>query len=92
MLGEITLITQLNSSETVQNTVFCEVQDITQSEFAAAGQKDRKPKYKFVVWAFEYQDETEIEYNGQRLTVYRTFRRQNEEKIELYTEKRLGRH
>ena len=55
-------------------------------------QKDRKPKYKFVIWAFEYQDETEIEYNGQRLTVYRTFRRQNEEKIELYTEKRLGRH
>lgn len=32
-----------------------------------------------------------IEYNGQRLTVYRTYKRKNEEKTELYAEKRVGR-
>ena len=42
-------------------------------------------------WSFEYSNQTEIEYNGQRLTVYRTYKRKNEEKTELYAEKRVGR-
>lgn len=91
MLGEITLKEQINETETAEATVFCEVESITQSEFGAAGQKDIKPSYKFVVWAFEYNNQTELEYNGQRLTIYRTFERQQEEKIELYAEKRVGR-
>lgn len=91
MLGEITLKEQINDEETEEITVLCEVDSITQSEFEAAGQKDIKPRYKFTVWVFEYNDQTELEYNGQRLTIYRTYRRQQEEKIELYAEKRVGR-
>ena len=91
MPGEITLIEQINDTETEETTIFCEVDSITQSEFEAAGQKDIKPSYKFTVWSFEYNDQTEVEYCGQRLTIYRTYQRQNEERIELYAEKRLGR-
>ena len=91
MPGEITLIEQINDTKTEKTTIFCEVDSITQSEFEAAGQKDIKPSYKFTVWSFEYNDQTEVEYCGQRLTIYRTYQRQNEERIELYAEKRLGR-
>ena len=65
MPGEITLIEQINDTETEETTIFCEVDSITQSEFEAAGQKDIKPSYKFTVWSFEYNDQTEVEYCGQ---------------------------
>ena len=83
MYGEITLIEAVNSTETEKTGVFAEVYSITQSEFATAGQKDIKPAYKFSVWQFEYDGQTEILYNGMRLTVYRTFLR-DDDKIELY--------
>ena len=91
MQEEITLCEQINDSEVEKTIIFCDVESITQSEFEAVGQKDIKPQYKFVVWSFEYSNQTEIEYNGQRLTVYRTYKRKNEEKTELYAEKRVGR-
>ena len=77
MYGEITLKTQLNATETESVTICCEVDSITQSEYAT-------------VWAHEYNDQTELEYNGQRLTIYRTYKKPNEEKLELYAEKRAG--
>lgn len=91
MQEEIMLCEQINDSEVEKTIIFCDVESITQSEFEAVGQKDIKPQYKFVVWSFEYSNQTEIEYNGQRLTVYRTYKRKNEEKTELYAEKRVGR-
>ena len=90
MQEEITLCEQINDSEVEKTIIFCDVESITQSEFEAVGQKDIKPQYKFVVWSFEYSNQTEIEYNGQRLTVYRTYKRKNEEKTELYAEKRVA--
>lgn len=75
MQEEITLCEQINDSEVEKTIIFCDVESITQSEFEAVGQKDIKPQYKFLVWSFEYSNQTEIEYNGQRLTVYRTYKR-----------------
>ena len=91
MFGEITLKEQVNETDIEQITICCEVDSITQSEYATAGVKDIKPSYKFTVWAHEYNDQTELEYNGQRLIVYRTYRKPTEEKVELYAEKRSGR-
>ena len=91
MLGEITLREKINTTQVEETTIFCEVESITQSEYIAAGQKDIKPRYKFTVWAFEYNNQTEVEYEGQKLTIYRTYNKKNEEKIELYAERRLGR-
>lgn len=91
MLGEITLREKINATQVEETTIFCEVESITQSEYIAAGQKDIKPSYKFTVWAFEYNNQTEVEYEGQKLTIYRTYNKKNEEKMELYAERRLGR-
>lgn len=90
MYGEITLREAVNDSEIEETEVFAEVESITQSEFAAAGKKDIKPAYKFSIWQFEYNGQTDILYKGMRLTVYRTFPREDD-KIELYTEERSGR-
>lgn len=89
MFGEITLVEAINSTEEENTTIYAEVESITQSEFVAAGKKDIKPAYKFIVWQFEYSGQTDVRYNGQRLTVYRTFPR-SDDKIELYTEERSG--
>ncbi len=90
MQGEITLREQINEEKLDEQTIFADVYGITQSEFAAAGQKDLKPSYKFTVWKFEYNGQTEVEYDGHILTVYRTFE-PSVDKIELYTEERKGR-
>lgn len=49
------------------------VEPIGRDEFVAAGQKGMKARYKFNVWANEYNDEQEVEYNGRRLTIYRSY-------------------
>ena len=89
MDAEITLITALDDYNDQRRTIFAEREAITQHEYVAAGQKDIKPAHKFIVWAFEYEGETDIEYNGKSYTVYRTF--EKGDKVELYAEERGGR-
>lgn len=91
MIAEITLISRINATEDEKTKVLAEIESITQKEFSTAGEKGIKPIFKIVMWRHEYNNETELEYNGQRLTVYRTYDRITENKIELYTEKRAGR-
>lgn len=90
MLGEIVLKEAINENETESTNALAEVQSITQSEFATAGKKDIRPAHKFIIWNFEYSGQTELDYDGKRYTVYRTFKR-NDDRIELYTEERSGR-
>ncbi len=90
MTGEIILIEPLNEREIEEKIVFAEVKGITQNEYVAAGKKDIKPAYKFEMWEFDYDGQTDIKYNGKRLTVYRTYPREDGI-IELYTEERGGR-
>jgi len=70
--------------------VFAKVQSAGRNEFAAAGQAGRKPRIMFLVWAEEYAGQPEIEYNGKRLTVYRTYDARTDGRVELYTEGRSG--
>lgn len=91
MIAEITLISRINATEDKKTKVFADIESITQKEFSTAGEKGIKPALKIVMWRHEYNSETELECNGQRLTVYRTYDRITENKIELYTEKRAGR-
>lgn len=76
--------------EDVKNGVIATVEPIGRDEFAAAGQKNMKARYKFDVWENEYKDEQEVEYNGRRLTIYRTYGPRPDGKIELYTGERAG--
>ena len=73
--------------EDVKNDVIATVEPIGRDEFVAAGQKAR---HKFDVWANEYNDEQEVEFNGRRLTIYRSYGPKADGKIELYAGERTG--
>ena len=68
--------------EDVKNGVIATVEPIGRDEFVAAGQKSMKARYKFDVWANEF--------NGRRLTIYRSYGPKADGKIELYAGERAG--
>ena len=39
---------------------------------------------------FDYDGEEEVEYQGKRFRVYRSYLNQEEERVELYLEERVG--
>lgn len=76
--------------EDVKNGVIATVEPIGRDEFVAAGQKGMKARHKFNVWGNEYNDEQEVEYNGRRMTIYRSYGPKDDGKIELYAGERAG--
>ena len=76
--------------EDIKTGVFATVNPIGRDEFAAAGQKSMKARYKFDVWESEYNDEQELLYKGSRLTIYRTYGPRSDGKMELYAGERAG--
>ena len=69
--------------------VFCNVQSISQSEWYQGGQNGLKPEYKITMFAPDYSGQKEVELNGVKYGVYRTYLRQDEN-IELYLERKVG--
>ena len=63
--------------------VFCDVRSITRAEWYDAGRNGFKPDLSFVMFAPDYHGEDEIEFEGHKYSVYRTYIGQNES-IELY--------
>lgn len=76
------------ATETKYDT-FCEVDSISRAEFFGAGKAGLTPEYKFIVNAIEYDGQPEVEYEGKRYSIYRTYRT-NEDMMELYAEYRSG--
>ncbi len=72
-----------------EHDIYCDVKSISQREFYAAGENGFKPELRFDVFAYDYNGEDLIEYNGNRYTVYRTFQSSNNV-LELYTERKTG--
>lgn len=79
----------IQRAKTQENTVFCNVTSISGAEFFEAAQTGVKPELRFVIYSFEYNGETLVEYNGTEYTVYRTFAR-SKDLIELYVTKDGG--
>ena len=69
--------------------VIAEISSITQSEFMDAGQIGLKPDLRFEVWTAEYNGQENVEMDGTRYSVYRTYKR-SDGRTELYTERRSG--
>lgn len=69
--------------------LFCSVESITQSEWAAAGKQGLNAAYKVIVYTDEYGGEEIAVLDGIRYKVYRTYRRKDD-KTELYLERRVG--
>lgn len=68
---------------------FCQVQSVSRAEFFNAGKAGLTPEYVFTVNAVEYDGQSEVEYEGKRYTIYRTYRT-DEDMMELYAEYRSG--
>lgn len=69
--------------------VFVSQQSVAQSEFFQAGQAGFKPELQLTMFGPEYHGETEVELDGIRYTIYRTYARRSDE-IELYLQRRVG--
>ena len=76
------------ATETESET-FCKVDSITRAEFFNAGKAGLTPEYKITVNAVEYNGQPEVEYEGKRYTIYRTYLT-DEDMMELYAEYRSG--
>lgn len=65
--------------------VFAQVKSIGESEFYQAAASGLKPEVKFVIADYlDYSDEKEVEWNGKRYNVLRTYRKDNTLEITVY--------
>lgn len=71
-----------------ERTVLCEVNSISQSEFFAAANTELQPELKFSVFFGDYENESVVEFQGNRYAVYRTYRAGDY--MELYVERKIG--
>lgn len=62
---------------------------VSQTEFYSAGQQGFKPEARFDIYQTEYSGQDEMEVGGERLTIYRTYEREDG-RVELYATKRKG--
>ena len=69
--------------------VYARVDSISAREFFNAGISDIKPEFKLTLNADEYGGEKIVTLSGQRYSVYRTYRA-NENTIEVYVERKGG--
>lgn len=60
------------------------------SEVHAAATSGLKPSAVFTLWAAEYNGELRVVYAGKEYKVYRTYDLEDERKVELHCEVRLG--
>lgn len=70
--------------------VYAQIDSITRDEWYNAGKNGIKATYRVTVYLFEYANETIVEVNGERLSVYRTYVIPNTDEIELYLETQGG--
>ena len=74
----------------VETEILCHIESIGQREFFSAGQNGINSDIKIVTQSVNYNNESIIEYNGERYGIYRTYRRSNSDEIELYCEWKGG--
>lgn len=69
--------------------VYCNVSSVSRAEWYEAGQQGLKPEYRITMFAYDYDGQEEVVFNGVHYSVYRTFLAANDE-IELYVEAQGG--
>src|SRR5690554_853289 len=69
--------------------VLCNIKSIGRNEFYAAAQTGLKPEITFVIHGYEYNEEKEVEFEGEKYKVIRTYMKDFEE-MELTCEKVAG--
>lgn len=70
--------------------VFCGVSSVTRQEFFNAGRSGLNPSFVFLVFAGDYAGETMCIYEGQSYAIYRAYRPEDSDYIELYVQREGG--
>lgn len=73
----------------IRRQVIAMKKSVRQSEFYQAAAIGLKPEITFVTWSFEYKGELEIEHEGKKYRIIRTFE-SNPKEIELICEGMAG--
>lgn len=71
-----------------ERTVFCEVASVSQAEFYQAANTEFNPEFRFTVFFGDYEGESILAFNGNRYSIYRTYRTGDD--LELYAERKVG--
>lgn len=74
--------------------VWAKIKSISRAEWAAAGQHGLQPQLVAIVYALDYADQPVVMIgegkSAKRYSVYRTYRPENSEYMELYLERKVG--
>ena len=74
--------------------VWAKLKSVSRSEWAAAGQHGLQPQLVAIVYALDYAQQPVVQIGegagARRYAVYRTYRPENSEYIELYLERKVG--
>ncbi len=74
--------------------VWAKLKSASRAEWAAAGQHGFPPQLVAIVYALDYADQPVVVIgegeSARRYSVYRTYRPENSEYIELYLERKVG--
>ena len=82
----------LGKSNAIGGERLAKVESVGRSEFFAAGKTGLRPALKFTLFRSEWSGEMELEHEGQRYAVYRTYQVPGTDYLELWTERKGGVH
>lgn len=88
--AQIKLLIKKNQTEYLETKVFAKIFPVGRDEFSAAGQGGYKATFQAEIWGFEYDGQTDIEKDGKRYAIYRTYGPKANGKLELYAGERVG--
>lgn len=74
----------------VRTEILVRVESVNRREWTDAGRNGFNPEIKLITAAINYSGEREIEFDGARYSVYRTYNLPNSDEIELYLERKAG--
>lgn len=70
--------------------VFAIKHDITRAEYFGAGRNGLNPEFMVTVFHGDYAGERTAQYGGQQYSIYRSYRPEGSDYVELYLERRGG--
>ena len=69
--------------------IFAHVDSVTASEYFEGGRNGLNPEFRFTIFAYDYEGEKIVEFDGGRFSVYRVYKGRSDT-LELYVERRQG--
>lgn len=91
LLGKTITMNQLKQEVEVdtRTEIFAKKESISQSEFYKGGEAGLKPDFRLITAIIDYNGEREVELDGKKYGIYRTYER-DQDYIELYCERKGG--